>query len=106
MESRTVSYTLDVPDPVSEPELEAFKRVSSLPDEDIEADDIPEITPERWKLAFPGMLRRFVRTHLMTKADADVIQWLRAKQDGGEELVNALLRREMDKEKAKEKHAA
>jgi len=107
MNSKTVSYTVDSLPIITDEQFAEMRRLAARPDSEIDYSDIPEITPAQARHFFPAKLRRFFRTHLMTKVDPDILVWLRAKGLDHDLFVNALLRREMEREQAgKEKHAA
>jgi uncharacterized protein (DUF4415 family) len=107
MESKMVSYTVEGSLPsISDEAFEELRRSADRPDGEIDYSDIPEITLAQARHFFPGVLRRFFRTHLMTKVDGDILAWLRAKGVDHDLFINDLLRREMDKEQSKEKQAA
>ena len=107
MDSKTVSYRVDSLPTMSDEEFAEMRRLAARPDSEIDYGDIPEITPAQARHFFPAKLRRFFRTHLMTQVDTDILVWLRAKGHDHDLFVNALLRREMEREQAaKEKHAA
>lgn len=106
MKSRMVSYTLETLPTISDERLEEMKRLAARPEEEINYSDAPALTEPQARHAFPGALRRFFRSHLMTRVDEDILTWLRAKGVDHDLFVNDLLRREMAKEKADQKHAA
>lgn len=73
--------------PLSKDEL---AELASMPDEDIDTSDIPELDDEFWKNArvrFPGGKER-----LTVRFDEDMVQWFRGQGRGYQTKMNAVLR--------------
>lgn len=73
--------------PLSKDEL---TELASIPEEDIDTSDIPELDDEFWKNArvrFPGGKER-----LTVRFDEDMVQWFRDQGRGYQTKMNAVLR--------------
>ena len=76
-------------------ELEALE---AMPEENINFTDIPEITD--WSGFEVGKFYRPVKKSVSMRIDADVVAWLKHKGKGYTTRVNAMLRSEMQRERA------
>jgi uncharacterized protein (DUF4415 family) len=99
MKPKMVSYTLDKLPPITPEDEARLKAVFERPDSEIDLSDIPEWTAEDFKNAVRGKYYRPVKAQVTTKLDADVIAWLKAGGKGYQTRMNAILRREMLKER-------
>ena len=58
-----------------------LKAVEDLPDDQIEAANLPEILD--WSKAQRGMLYRPVKQQITLRLDADIVTWFRTHAEGG-----------------------
>ena len=61
---------------MTDAEIDAqLAKLAAMSDDDIDTDDIPEVSAENWALAkLPGLYRPLKR-HITMRLDADVIEW-------------------------------
>ena len=85
-----------------------WERLASLPDDAIDLDDFPELTPEQLAAMRPTdelipALRRVGKQRITIRLDEDVLAFFReravADDDGYQSLINAALREFMLREK-------
>ena len=69
--------------------------LAELPDDQIDASDIPELPPEAWKDAVRGRFYRPVKQPISMRLDADVVAWLKKRGNGYQTQVNSILRQTM-----------
>jgi uncharacterized protein (DUF4415 family) len=72
-----------------------FSYMRALPDNEIDASDIPELPAGAWKDAVQGKWYRPVKRAVAIRLDADVLAWLKAKGSGYQTRLNGLLRERM-----------
>ncbi len=75
---------------------EELKALASLPDEDIDTSDIPEVSD--WSGAERGRFYRPVKQAVTIRLDADVIHWLKQGGRGYQTRANRILRRAMEEQ--------
>ena len=85
--------------PLSALQLRRLKKLSEMPDSEIDFSDIPEIT--NWDNAVRGKFYRPVKKPVTIRLDADVLAWLRSGGKGYQTRVNDTLRRQMRAELVK-----
>ncbi|MBI2355187.1 MAG: BrnA antitoxin family protein [Deltaproteobacteria bacterium] len=78
---------------ITEEQLEELKALETMPDEDIDLSDIPEITD--WSGTVIGKFYRPVKETVTLRLDADVLHWLKQGGKGYQTRLNSILRREM-----------
>jgi len=67
------------------------EQLSAMPEDDINTDDIPELTDEFWKNAkvrYPSEGKE----RLTVRFDEDMVQWFRSQGRGYQTKMNAVLR--------------
>jgi uncharacterized protein (DUF4415 family) len=69
--------------------------LASLPDDQIDTSDIPELPAGAGKDAVRGRFYRPVKQAVSLRLDADVVEWLRRPGKGYQTRANAVLRRHM-----------
>jgi len=75
---------------------EAIARMKAIKDEDIDFSDIPPLTEKFWKNAVRNPLYRPVKKQVTLRIDADVLEWLKKKEEKGyQSRLNQLLREAM-----------
>jgi uncharacterized protein (DUF4415 family) len=69
-------------------------RLATVPDEEINFDDIPEIRD--WSGAVRGRFFRPVKQSISLRVDKDVLAWFKSLGSGYQSRMNAVLRDHMD----------
>jgi uncharacterized protein (DUF4415 family) len=100
MKSKMVRYTQETLPPLSADAIARLKALADRPDSEIDLSDIPEWTAEDFKNAVRGKFYRPIKAQVTAKLDKDVIAWLKAGGRGYQTRMNAILRREMEADKA------
>ena len=97
MSKRTVRRDLDPanPTPLTAKERAELEALKAMPDEDINAEDIPTLRDEFWKNAARNPFYRPVKAQTTLRIDADVLAWLKSQGKGYQTRINAILRRAM-----------
>ena len=81
-------------------ELAALAR---MPDDKIDLSDIPELTREQFRAGVRGRFYRPVKKLVSIRLDADIIEWLKEDDQPYQTKANALLRREMLRDRMSER---
>ena len=92
--TRTASMKHAPESPITAKQKRELAAVATLPDNQIDASDIPEFLSAAWKDAVRGRLYRpkqSVSLHL----DADVVAWLKKPGKGYQTRANQILRERM-----------
>ena len=84
---------------LTEAQIENLKRLSERPDDEIDYSDIPEVTD--FSDFEVGKFYRPVKEAVTVRLDADVVHWLKREGKGYQTRLNAILRREMEKNSRK-----
>jgi len=79
--------------------LEELETLATMPDEEIDTSDIPEITD--WSKAVVGRFYRPVKETVTIRLDADVLHWLKTGGKGYQTRVNTILRAVMEQQRKK-----
>ena len=95
MKEHIVRYRMDELPPLTEEQRESLKKLSELPDSEIDFSDAPELSEEQWKNAERGRFYRPVKRQITARVDSDVLEWLKSQGKGYQSRINAILRREM-----------
>ena len=95
MSKKTVSYTSDTLPPLTERQRQHLETLSTLPDDQVDLTDMPELTDEQLAEMKPAALYRPVKKQITARVDADVLAWLKSQGKGYQSRINAILRREM-----------
>jgi uncharacterized protein (DUF4415 family) len=69
--------------------------LATLPDDQIDTSDIPELPPTAWKDAVRGRFYRPVKQAVSLRLDADVVAWLKKPGKGYQTRANYILRERM-----------
>lgn len=79
------------------------RQLDALGDDEPDTSDIPEIPAEAWKNAYrgPGQFFKPRKEPVSVRIDMDVVDWLKNKSAGYQTEINAILRREMEADRAK-----
>ena len=77
-------------EPISPELLAELKALESMPDSEIDTDDVPEVTD--WSRAVQGKFYRPVKQLLSVRLDADLIDWFKSSGSGYQTRINAALR--------------
>ncbi len=84
---------------LTEAQLENLKSLAERPDDEIDYSDIPEITD--FSGFEVGKFYRPVKEAVTVRLDADVVHWLKREGKGYQTRLNAILRREMERNSRK-----
>lgn len=82
---------------LTEAQLTNLKRLAELPDDEIDFSDIPEVSD--FSGFEVGKFYRPVKESVTVRLDADVVNWLKRDGKGYQTRLNAILRREMERNK-------
>jgi uncharacterized protein (DUF4415 family) len=96
--SRTVVYQLKPDQQLTARQKREIQKLATMPEDQVDTSDIPELPPGAWKNAVRGKWYRPVKKAVSIRLDADVLAWLKAKGSGYQTRVNNLLRERMLKE--------
>lgn len=81
------------------PEIaEELRQIAAMSDQDIDTSDIPEITD--FTGFEVGKFYRPVKQAVTVRLDADLLNWLKQGGKGCQSRMNAILRKEMQQQKA------
>lgn len=92
---KTNSYTFDSLPPLTEKQRTHLENLSAKSNDQINLDDIPELTDAALAEMKPAGFYRPVKQQITARVDADVLAWLRSQGKGYQSRINAILRREM-----------
>lgn len=95
MSTKPVSYTLDTLPALTEKQRQHLDVLASRPDDQINLDDMPELTDDQLAEMKPAEHYRPVKKQITARVDADVLAWLKSQGKGYQSRINAILRREM-----------
>ena len=101
MKAKTVSYTFDTLPPLTEKQLDHLARLATLPDDQIDFSDAPELTEAELAGMKPVAQYRPMKKQITARVDADVLAWLQSQGKGYQSRINAILRREMLEQRQK-----
>jgi len=62
---------------------EQLASLASLPDDQIDLSDAPELTKEQWGMAVRGKFYKPVKEQLTIRIDSDVVDWLKQQTPEG-----------------------
>ena len=77
-------------------QLDELKNMVSLPDNEIDCSDAPEL--DNWNEALIGKFYRPVKQTITIRLDADVVSWLKNGGKGYQSRANAILRQVMNQQ--------
>jgi len=95
MSTKPVSYTLDTLPPLTEKQRQHLDTLASRPEDQINLEDMPELTNDQLAEMKPAEHYRPVKKQITARVDADVLAWLKSQGKGYQSRINAILRREM-----------
>ena len=101
MKAKTVSYSFDTLPPLTEKQLDHLARLATLPDDQIDFSDAPELTEAALAGMKPMAQYRPMKKQITARVDADVLAWLQSQGTGYQSRINAILRREMLEQRQK-----
>ena len=87
-----VEYTSDTLPPLTKAQEENLKRLTAMPDDGGDTDDMPELTDAQMAGTRQGALYRPVKAQITARVDADVLAWLKSQGKGYQSRMNAILR--------------
>lgn len=75
-----------------------WQRIDAMSDEDIDFSDCPEITPEMFanSVVRRGLKPITKKVQVTLRVDSDVLDWFKARGQGYQTQINALLRAYME----------
>jgi uncharacterized protein (DUF4415 family) len=79
-----------------------WQRVDAMQDKDIDASDIPKVSPEKFAAAIvrKGLKALPAKQQITLRIDADVLDWFRRSGSGYQTQINRLLRAYVDAHQA------
>ncbi|HQT62745.1 BrnA antitoxin family protein [Acidiphilium sp.] len=95
MKTKMVSFTPETLPSLTKAQRDNLARLATLPDDQIDTSDIPELTDEQLKHAVRGRFYRPIKRQITARVDADIVEWLKSQGKGYQSRINAILRREM-----------
>jgi len=95
MKTKLVSYTLETLPALTDDQAKNIETLAAKPDQDIDFNEIPDMTDEQLRRAVRGRFYRPVKCQITARVDADVLDWLKSQGKGYQSRINAILRREM-----------
>jgi uncharacterized protein (DUF4415 family) len=95
MKTKTVSHTLETLPPLTDAQRDHLAKLALLSDDQIDTDDMPELTGEQLNAGVRGRFYRPIKQQITARVDADVLDWLKSQGKGYQARLNAILRREM-----------
>lgn len=95
MKRKMTSHTLNTLPPLTEAQRDNLKRLDALPDEQINYDDIPQLTNAQLAEMQPAQFYRPLKKQITARVDADVLVWLKSQGKGYQSRLNAILRAAM-----------
>lgn len=69
--------------------------LATLPDDQIDTSDIPELPSVAWRNAVRGRFYRPIKQPVSMRLDADVVAWLKKQGKGYQTRANTILRQRM-----------
>ena len=93
--TKTVSLRRSPKDRLTVTQKREMAALATLPDDQIDTSDIPELTPGAWKNAVRGRFYRPVKQAVSLRLDADVVAWLKKSGKGYQTRANYILRERM-----------
>lgn len=81
--------------PLSEEEKLALKRLSAVPNSEINLADMPELTDEFFQNAVKNPFYKPKKISTTIRLDADVLNWLKSQGKGYQTRINEILRTAM-----------
>ena len=92
---KTVNHTPETLPPLTEARKNNLARLNTLPDQQIDTNDLPELTDSQMAEMQRGRFYRPVKRQITARLDADVLAWLKSEGKGYQSRMNAILRKEM-----------
>jgi uncharacterized protein (DUF4415 family) len=89
---KKIKHTLDTLPPLTEAQKDNLKRLATMPDDEINYDDIPKLTEAQLAGMQRGAFYRPVKKQITARVDADVLVWLKSQGKGYQSRMNAILR--------------
>ena len=92
---KTGNHTPETLPPLTEARKNNLARLNTLPDQQIDTNDLPELTDAQMAEMQRGRFYRPVKRQITARLDADVLAWLKSEGKGYQSRMNAILRKEM-----------
>lgn len=90
-----VEHARDALPPLTEAQRGSLKLLAEMRDDEIKADDVPELTKGQLAEMKTGAFYRPIKKQITTRVDADVLAWLKSGGKGYQSRMNAILRQAM-----------
>jgi len=95
MKPKTANYTLETLPPLTDAQKQHLDELATMPDEEIDTSDIPELTDAQLAAMRRPEHFRPVKKQITARVDADVLAWLKSQGKGYQSRMNAILRAAM-----------
>lgn len=89
---KKVEHRTDMLPPLTKAQEANLKRLTALPDDEINYDDIPALTEAQLAEMQRGRFYRPVKKQITARVDADVLAWLKSQGKGYQSRMNEILR--------------
>lgn len=89
---KKVEHRTETLPPLTKAQKANLKRLASLPDNEINYDDIPALTEAQLAEMQRGRFYRPVKKQITARVDADVLAWLKSQGKGYQSRMNEILR--------------
>jgi len=99
MKKGDVTKRQDELGPLTDEQREELRALAELPDEEVDASDLPPLTDAQLARMVRGRFYRPVKRQITARLDADVLDWLKAGGPGYQSRMNAILRAAMLRER-------
>lgn len=89
---KKVEHRTETLPPLTKEQEANLKRLASLPDDEINYDDIPALSKAQLVEMQRGRFYRPVKKQITARVDADVLAWLKSQGKGYQSRMNEILR--------------
>jgi uncharacterized protein (DUF4415 family) len=89
---KKVEHRTETLPPLTKAQESNLKLLASLPDDEINYDDIPALTEAQLVEMRRGRFYRPVKKQITARVDADVLAWLKSQGKGYQSRMNEILR--------------
>lgn len=89
---KKVEHTLETLPSLTKAQEDNLKRLATMPDDEINYDDIPALTDAQLAEMQRGRFYRPVKKQITARVDADVLAWLKSQGKGYQSRMNEILR--------------
>lgn len=89
---KQAEYTFETLPPLTDAQNAELKQLATMPDNQIDYSDIPELPDIQLAEMQRGAFYRPVKKQITARVDADVLAWLKSQGKGYQSRMNAILR--------------